>query len=141
MRSVGGELRLSALTYSDVIEKLMAAFPELGEAYRKWIDSWGGEEPGPYNTWGELFSPFFRGLLRSERDSGTLKRIFAFFEEMAGSGDIQVVNLLQVDELEYLTGMPGLLSRAWSYMGEKTKSLTRETAKIWKCEQNLPKAG
>lgn len=121
-----------------MIEALRAAFPELREAYGKELDFWGGEEPGQYNVWGFVLSPFFRDLLKSDQDPDTLERIFGFFEEMARSDDVQVVNLLQVEELEYLIGEPARLSRAWRYMGEKTKQLTKETAKIWKCEDNLP---
>jgi hypothetical protein len=132
---------MPVLTYDNVVEALIGRFPELGGAYGKWLDSWKGERPGQYNSWGELVSPYFRDLLKSKRDPNTLKRIFEFFEEMAGSDDVHVVNLLQVEELEFLTAKPELLAYAWEFMGEKTKALTRETAKLWKCERNLPPAG
>jgi len=58
---------------------------------------------------------------------------------MAISPDIQVTNLLQIEVFEWLVGESRDLSTAWKYMGEETKNIARRTARIRRCEHNLPK--
>ena len=67
-----------------------------------------------------------------------LKRVFNFFEEMARPSDIQVPNLLQVGIFEWLVGDKAKISVAWTYMGQETKKIARDTARIRRCQENLP---
>jgi len=129
------------LTYGSVVSALMQAVPECHNTYKAELGWWGAEPPppDPYTVLGFALRPLLTQLSKDKVDENIFRRIFGFFEQMAKSNDIQVVNLLQVSELEFLVGEPDLLSRAWKYMGERTKALARKTAKIWKCEQNLPK--
>ena len=61
-----------------------------------------------------------------------------FFEQMARSSDIRVANLLQVEIFERLVREPNRLATAWKFMGPETKKIARDTARIWRCEENLP---
>jgi hypothetical protein len=131
---------MQKMTYATVATALVDAVPEcrkIGEIELKW---WGEAPPSPdpYTVLGFALRPLLTQLLSESPDEEMLRRIFTFYEQMANSQDIEVVNLLWVSELEFLIGKPDLLSRAWRYMGERTKALTRETAKVWRSEQNLP---
>ena len=128
------------ITYDGVVTALLDTIPEVRNVYDSELRWWGKDPPppDPYTVFGFALRPVLTHLARTEADEGVLKRVFGFFEEMAGSEDLEVVNLLQVSELEFLVTNPDLLSRAWKYMGERTKALTRETAKTWNSHQNLP---
>jgi hypothetical protein len=76
--------------------------------------------------------------LKSNVDDDLLQRVFAFFEGMASSQDIEVVNLLYVGIFEAWVGEADTLSRAWKYIGENTKKIARETAHSRRCGDNLP---
>jgi len=134
---------MQKVTYGNVVTGLMDSVPECREVYEAELGWWGKEPPlpDPYTVLGFALRPLVTQLSAEKVDEEMLRRIFGFFEDMAGSEDVEVVNLLQVSELEFLVGKPDLLSRAWKYMGEKTKALTKETARIWKSERNLPAEG
>jgi len=127
-----------SLNYNNVDEELLKILPELRPLYDRELESWKGQKPGQYIIFEDLLRSYILPLLDSRENDEVMRRIFGFFESMAESEDIQVVNLLQVGELEFLITRSPLLSMAWRYMGEKTKALTRETAKIWHYEKNLP---
>jgi hypothetical protein len=117
---------------------LLKAVPELQERYRRELDLYAGEVPGQYVVFGFVLKPYLRNTLASHLSPPILKRVFSFFEEMATSLDIEVVNLLQVGIFETLVGEPNNLATAWRYMGEETKKIACETARTRRCEQNLP---
>jgi hypothetical protein len=77
-------------------------------------------------------------LLEFGADDDSLKRIFSFYEEMAGSREQEIVNLLCKSILEPLASDKKLMATAWKYRGEKTKTLTREIAILRGWEGNLP---
>jgi hypothetical protein len=131
---------MEELTFDNVDRELLSAVQEIRRPYDEEFAPYGGERPGQYLVFGLVLNPFLFPLLGGPEGGGEdiLERTFAFFEKMAESSDVQVVNLLQVEELEPLVTKRNLLSRAWKYMGKNTKALARETAKIWKSEQNLP---
>jgi|ERR1700694_2999928 len=118
---------------------LLTALPELRERYEQGLGWWQGPEPpGQYVVFGFVVDPVLRDLLSSNKEPAMLKRVFNFFEEMARSSDIQVPNLLQVGIFEWLVGDKAKLSVAWPYMGQETKKIARDTARIRRCEENLP---
>jgi len=136
----GTEYHMEELTYDNVGDALLSRVQEIRAQYDEEFAGYADEQPGRYLVFGLVLNPFLFRLLGSREDEKTevLRRVFNFFEEMAESSDIQVVNLLQVEELEPLVTKRDLLAQAWRYMGKRTKALARETAKIWRSEQNLP---
>lgn len=133
---------MSDLTFDTVIEAFLSAVPELQERYKQEL-KWLAEGPGPLNQYAffAYVAETIRALLGPNDDPTLLQRIFRFFEDMANSPDIQVVNLLQVQIFEWLVADKHGLATAWKYMGEETKAIARETARIWRREQNLPRDG
>lgn len=112
------------------------AVPEVQEHYPGLV-SWH-PNPGLYILFNFVLRPVLSPALDTGRDAALLRRIFDFFEEMARSSDIHVVNLLQVEIFERLVGEPERLATAWTFMGEETKNVARRTAQIRHCEGNLP---
>jgi hypothetical protein len=126
------------LTYDRVEKALVDAVPEVRDKYKEFFRWWKSGPPDLYNIFLFTLEPVLMPALGSGSDADLLDRIFRYFEDMARSGDIQVRNLLQVEILEKLVGDRSKLSVAWQYMGEETKKLARETARIRSCEENLP---
>lgn len=130
----------TSLNYSNVDKELLAAVPQLEERYKEeaqWQHDVGGK-PGQYDVVCFVLKPFLRELLDRDESLNLLQRLFDFFEQMARSSDIQVPNLLQVGIFESLVGEPKRLVTAWKFMGPETKKIARNTARIWRCEENLP---
>ena len=127
---------MTNLTYDGVEEAMKGAVPEVQARYPDLL-SWY-PNPDPYTLFTFVLEPVLKPALTSGK-AEALIRIFGFFEEMARSSDIKVRNLLQVGIFEELVGVPDKLAAAWKYMGDETKSIARQTARIRRCEDNLPK--
>ena len=129
---------MNDLRFEEINHSLLKVLPELKERYEQGLSWWHGPEPpGQYVVFGFVVDPVLRDLLRSNKEPAMLNRIFDFFEEMARSSDIQVPNLLQVGIFEWLVGDKAKIS-AWPYMGQETKKIARDTARIRRCQENLP---
>jgi len=124
-----------SLTYDRVEQAMKDAVPEVENNYPSLL-SWH-PNPDPNTLFTFVLKPILKPALESD-DSSVLTRVFRFFEEMACSSDIQVPNLLQIQVFEWLVGEPDNLATAWKYMGEGTKNVARRTARIRRCEDNLP---
>lgn len=128
-----------ALSYAEFDRALTDAIPELRAQVENTLEQVkAGGSPQPYAVVVLVLKPFLRKLLDQQTDAGLLQRIFDFLEEMACSSDIEVVNLLWVGIFQSLVGEPDRLAAAWKYMGEETKAIARQTARTYRCEQNLP---
>lgn len=124
------------LTYDRVEQVMKEAVPEVHEHYAELL-SWH-PEPGLYTLFNCTMWPVLSPALDSGKDTALLKRIFSFFEEMACSSDVRVVNLLQVEIFERLVAERTKLATAWKFMGPETRKIARNTARIWRREENLP---
>jgi hypothetical protein len=127
---------MTNLTYDRVEQAMRDAVPEVQDKYPELL-GWHTDPPGPYTLFAQALKPVLLPAL-SSGSGPLLKRIFDFFEAMAGSSDVQVRNLLQVEILEQLVCDKTKLSSAWPYMGEATRKITQETTRVWRCEENLP---
>lgn len=129
--------------YEEVISALLGAVPEIKDRYER-SAAWQAEvevgaRPTHYEVVESMLQPLLKDQLDMDQNPALLRRIFEFFEQMAGSSDLQVVNLLQVGIFENLVGYPNRLATAWKYMGPETKNIARQTARIFHCEKNLPR--
>lgn len=133
-------MTIEKLSYAEVDKALIDAVPEIRPRLEKefeWRSQIGGH-PRPYDVVLFVLKPLLKELIDLRTDDALVQRIFDFFEQMARSTDLEVVNLLQVCIFEGLVGEPERLSAAWKYMGKETKAIAQRTAKIRRCEQNLP---
>ena len=129
------------LVYTDIVKVLVERLPELSERvkpeFEKFYDL-KSESPLAYPVFEGLLQDWVLELLGGGSDDASLTRIFSFYEEMARSQDIEVVNLLWISIMEGLVYQKELIARAWKYMGDKSKDLAREIAKSRGWEENLP---
>ncbi|HXN17504.1 MAG TPA: hypothetical protein VN875_04160 [Candidatus Binatus sp.] len=129
------------ITYRSVRNVFLERFPDLWERIeRKYAPHYNlkTQIPGTYPLFEEILKPRVIELLEFGADHDSLKHIFSFYEEMASSRDQEIVNLLWKSILEPLASDKKLSATAWKYMGEKTKTLTREIAILRGWEGNLP---
>ena len=117
-------------TYAEIVNELLAEFPEISKNYEEeitWIkDTFQGQDTeGQTVYFDRCFCDYIGRLLVDEsQDDIKIEKIFAFLEDMAGSEDQEVRNLLQVTVLEYL--------RSWYLLqNESEKRMLPETKKIF----------
>jgi hypothetical protein len=134
--SQGGST-LENLRYSTVVDSLLAAVPEIKQRHDA-LQEDTGPDILPYPTVELVLEPFVKDLLKANPDIELVRRVFAFFEEMAQAQDIEVVNLLYVGIFESWAGDPETLARAWKYMGERTRQIASDAALRLNLGENLP---
>lgn len=125
-------------SYNSVRSFLMASIPEFRPRYQEEIRK-HGRHPSPYLAFAAL-TAMVTEALDFAGDPSFLAKVFDVFEKMALSGDREVVTLLQVGFVESLVKFPNRLAIAWERMGRETQKLTKDTAKAWNREMNLPLA-
>ncbi|GEM_PF-905332 len=129
---------MSDLRYSVFMDCLLAAVPEIKHKYQV-LQEDIGPDVLPYPTVELVLEPFVKHLLQANANVDLLRRVFSFFEEMARSQDIEVVNLLHVGIFESWVGDREILARAWRYMGETTKQIASDAAHRLSRGDNLPR--
>ena len=116
------------LIYETASEKLIEFVPELNEAYRRELDWWGSETPGPHVIYEDILNPYVDRLLESG-DDAALRRVFNFIELLATAEDARLHDLVAVALLESLAA-DGLRTRqARQYMGPATRTILRKVQK------------
>jgi len=125
-------------TYKTVSSFLLASIPEFRPRYKEEVQR-RGKHPGQYIAFAALVSIVVPAL-DFDADPPFLAKVFSAFEDMALSGDPEVVTLLQVGFVQDLVRYPKRLAKAWELMGQGTQRLTTNTAKAWNREMNLPAA-
>jgi hypothetical protein len=115
--------------FGDPVARMLKAFPELKAAY----DNFATEDftPGSHIVFGSgVFTSYVVALMESGLDEERLAKLFQFVEEMAESGDDDVVNVVAVTICEFLSGHR-LLHTAWPLMGPVTSRIALEIAHGW----------
>lgn len=125
-------------SYNAVRSFLVASIPEFRPRYQEEIRK-RGRHPKPYLAFAAL-NAMVTEALDFDGDGSFLAKVFDVFEQMALSGDREVITLLQVGFVENLMKFPKRLGAAWERMGPATQKLTTDTAKAWNREMNLPAA-
>lgn len=130
--------------YNEVVKIALEGFPELEgrlqETFGHYYDL-KKENPGGYPIFEDVIQKVVLELLEKDENNSLLNRLFAFFEEMSGSSNRGITDLLGIAILEPLVSRPERLTRAWQYMGSKTRQLTRESAWATGDQENLPPTG
>lgn len=88
---------MEPLHYNAVVSSLFHPIPEAKNAYDAWQMP---GDPLPYIVFSFLEGSFLKPAVNSGQAAELLGRIFQFFEHMAASSDIEVVNLLNVGLFE-----------------------------------------
>src|SRR5690242_7690237 len=114
---------MEELAYNAVILALFRAVPESKGAYDAW-DMPG--EPLPYIVFSFLEESLLTPAVDEGGDPDLLRRLFGFLEQMALSGDAEVVTLLWVGLFEAWAARPSTFRKAVERMGPATKELASQ---------------
>lgn len=117
------------MEYSNLVQKMLRAIPEVNPMYEKELDWW--EEILPHIIFGDVLNPYIITLLREGNADQTLEKAFDFLEQMAISSDERVQEVLAVTVLEQLGDDPLILEKARQYMGSETREMSTEIEKGW----------
>lgn len=135
------------LTYSNVVEYLLAEIPELNDAYAEMLVSWKPDTPGNYIVYGDLLVDHIVELSSSIDDPkkhSALTRAMIHLEKLSAHQEWDVRCLAKIGVLEQLFGSKGRMERAAPFMGPATRSLALEYGELWLLEyewiKNLPPA-
>lgn len=118
------------MDYNTLDIELIKEIPEIKQYYDEELESWD-EKPGQHNIFGNVLNPFLIELLRINKNSDLIKRIFYFLEKMAVCNDLLVREVLGCTVLERLGDDKVILQKAVKYMGEKTKKMSSEIELGW----------
>jgi hypothetical protein len=132
----------SKLNYQGIEKVVLERFPELAGPVEQTFGSYYDlktESPEAYPVFESVLQEFVVKLLEANDNDPLIRRIFSFFEEMASSVNINVVNLLWIAILKPLLSQPEHVESAWKHMGERTKEMSREIAQFEGWQENLPR--
>ena len=114
------------MNYDSLIDELLEIIPEIKPEYKKELEWWGAEQPGPHNIFGDVLNPFIKSILKKQDEEGLLIKLFYFLEKMATCEDIMVQEVLGCTVLEYIGDDKTLLEKAKKYMGKETLKICLE---------------
>lgn len=117
---------MEKVLYENLAEKLVEVVPEIRPQYESERQWWGEDMPGAHIIYGDVLDPYLISLLESCDQEDTLKRIFAFLEELANHEDAHVQEVVAVTVCEDLGANKKLLEKARKYMGDTTFRFSRE---------------
>ncbi|MCY3623706.1 MAG: hypothetical protein OXH68_18610 [Gammaproteobacteria bacterium] len=126
--------RNGGLRYEDLGAKMVEEFPELEDAYRKELEWWSPDEPGPHVVYGNLLNPYIIRLLESEDSPETVQRAFDLVETLLAHEDVYVQQVAMVTVLEELQGKPEWLRLMKPHAGPLARQAVRELAQFWRGE-------
>ena len=108
----------------EFIEKMQEFFPSTREEYRSSIIEYGVVLETVVIE--DIFMPKILMLLAKNDNTGLLKDIFNYLEEMVNRNDSHFINVISITVLEILGNDKAILDIAKQYMGPKTTSLQIE---------------
>ena len=108
-------------------ERLIAAFPELSEPYKAFLDWWGEGLPGPINVSDEILLPYIRERLEKGTIS-EMKRVFVFLEDLATDLESQFVETAQ-EIIDSLAHEEAFLKQR-DLVGQNTRKLLERSGSI-----------
>jgi len=126
---------LDKLTYSNVVEHLLADIPELNDAYAELLNWWKSDTPGNYIVYGDLLVDYIVELsnhTNNPEQRAALTRAMIHLEKLSAHLEWDVRCLSEVGVLEQLFGTEGRMERAAFFMGPTTRLLAVEFGKQWK---------
>lgn len=133
---------MDAVTDENFAEQLLAAVPETRPDYDEWLRLFDGEPVPLYIILGCVLNPYLLPLLDGDEDSDpeSLRRIFAFLERAATSGNTRIEDAVAIAFVEHLLGDTAVTRRtkAWRYMGNATKKMYTDMEDWWKQHQSKP---
>ncbi|MCY3623709.1 MAG: hypothetical protein OXH68_18625 [Gammaproteobacteria bacterium] len=115
-----------ALQYDDLAAWLIEEIPELEDAYKREMEWWGQERPGPHIIFGDVLTPYIILLLESGERTQATKRVFSVLETMLADHDIEVQSVAVVTVFERLVGNRDWLRSMKAFAGPRAREAVRD---------------
>jgi hypothetical protein len=106
---------------ADIANSFVAEFPEYKIDLDNHIEI--NEEILSYVFFPPIFDDYIKDKLRANTEASWLKRLFAFFEQMAACGDQDIKDLLSLTFLDHLRDDAEVLEVGKTYCGPQTRIL------------------
>jgi hypothetical protein len=119
------------ITEDNLIHEMLAAFPELQDAYQQIVERMGSDPPGRYTIVGETLAASVRRELAAGEITEFLRRSAVFMERVSVSGDDEAINIIWIKIFEWLIYRPKELKVIWSILGPATKAHIWDAAHRW----------
>ena len=116
----------SALHYDELGKRLIEEIPELEEPYRRELEWWGEEKPGPHVIYGDLLTPYIVRLLEAGDNPDAIKRAFGLLETLIADEDIDVQAVAVVTVLDRLVGNAEWISLMMPYVGPMARKAVQD---------------
>jgi hypothetical protein len=135
------------ITADNLIERILAHFPELQESYKQQQNTLEGADglPSNYLFVGNIFQPRIAQEITSGKITSFLKRCAAFIEQVCVDNDLEALNAVWIRIFEWLIFHPEELRTIWPVLGPASKANIRDAAQRWSVAgryygktQNLP---
>jgi hypothetical protein len=128
---------MTEIKFDNLSEHLVTAIPELRSQYESELEWWGDEQPGAHIIFGDILNPYLISLLELGDQEDTIKRIFAFLEQLANHEDTQIQEVVTVTVCERLGDHRDLLAKARQYMGNTTIRFSHQIEEFWGREKAI----
>ncbi len=120
------------MRYQDLNGLLLSRFPELEPQYRTVRAMYPpDEEPGPHVVYGDVLTPHVISLLETGVPDQQVSPFFDFLEQLAGSTDQQIRDVVGATVCERLNHERVIRSRARRFMGPVTQRLAEAVEETW----------
>jgi hypothetical protein len=116
--------------FEDLNDLLAHEIPELRDQIETQYLRRAPENPGPYNVYGDVVSPYLVKLM-TVADERRLQELFAFLEELSRNPDARVKAVVRGCVFQCLIDDRALRARARQFMGPATLALSHESEKFW----------
>jgi hypothetical protein len=114
---------MPSIAYYQVGERIVAALPELTDAFESCLEQWRPELPGAVNVADDVLTPALDRWLESDSDEDLLRRAFGVIEELAADPDLDIRDAVQVGVVNWIAQDPQWVSVAERFMGPKTREM------------------
>ncbi len=115
------------LSKENIVDKMLEAIPEVLPMFKEELGWW--DEVLPHIVFGDVLNPYVIQLLRTNKETSTIKHIFDFYERMATCDDLYVKQILTTTVLEGLGDEKAIINRAREYLGTQSIECLNEVSK------------
>lgn len=115
------------LSKETIVDKMLETIPEVLPMFKEESEWW--DEVLPHVVFGDVLNPYVIQLLRTNKETSIIKRIFDFYESMASCDDLYVKQILTTTVLEGLGDEKAIINQAREYMGTQSIECLKEVNK------------
>jgi hypothetical protein len=127
----GDDVKASGRAYAALNSELLKRLTELRDRYAGLRELWDDEEPGPHVVFGDVLVPYLIETLTEAPKTPGLAVAFEFLEELLGSADQNIRDVVGGSVLEDLYDAPSARANATRLMGPATRRLAEQIGEAW----------